>query len=72
MYWVEHLPWDYGFELHHEGENVEVAFQPLPLADIVATVKVGHDESDTKPLKGGSKKPCSKFGPSPNTNVADF
>ena len=37
IYWVEHLPWDYGVELHHEGENIEVAFQPLSLADIMAS-----------------------------------
>ena len=25
-FWVEHLPWDYGVELHQEGNNTEVAF----------------------------------------------
>ena len=38
MFWVEHLPWDYGVELHQEGNNIEVAFQPLPSADIMASV----------------------------------
>ena len=30
IYLIEHLPWDYGVELHCKGENIEVAFQPLP------------------------------------------
>ena len=47
-------------------------FQPLPLADIVATVKVVHNEPDTKPLKEVNKEPCPKFEPCLNTNVADF
>ena len=51
IYWIEHLPWDYGVELHHGGENIEVAFQPLPLAGIMATVKAVHNEPDTKPSK---------------------
>ena len=72
MYWVEHLPWDYGVELSHEGENIEVTFQPLPLADIMATVKVVHDESDTKPSKEANKEPHPTFKPCPNTKVADF
>ena len=72
IYWVEHLPWNYGVELQSEGENIEVAFQPLPLAEIMATVKVVHDEPDTKPLKEANKEPQPKFGPCPNTNAADF
>ena len=39
IFWVEHLPWDYGVELYQEGNNIEVAFQPLPLAGIMASVK---------------------------------
>ena len=38
IYWVEHLPWDYGIEFQHQGNNIEVAFQPIPPADIMATV----------------------------------
>ena len=46
---VEHLPWDYGVELQHHGDKIEVAFQPLPLADIMATAKSVHDEPGTRP-----------------------
>ena len=49
IYLVEHLPWDYGVEFQHQGNNIEVAFQPIPLADIMATVKLVHDEPGTKP-----------------------
>ena len=65
---VEHLPWDYGVELQHHGDKIEVAFQPLPLADIMATVKSVHDEPGTKP----STEPHPTFGPHPNTSAADF
>ena len=37
IYWVEHLPWDYGVEFCQQGKSIEVAFQPLPLADIMVT-----------------------------------
>ena len=65
IYWVEHLLWDYGVELHQLGKNIEVAFQPLPLAAIMATIKVVHNEPDTKPSKEISKEPCPTFGPFP-------
>ena len=71
-YWIEHLPWDYGVGLHQQGMNIEVAFQPLPLADIVTTVKVVHNEPDTKPSKEIIKDAHPTFGPCPNTKVADF
>ena len=58
MFWVEHFPWDYGVELHQKGNNIEVAFQPLPSADIMASVKVVHDEPDQVPLKEASQEPC--------------
>ena len=48
IYAVEHLPWDYGVEFQHHGDSVEVAFQPIPPADIVATVKSVHDEPDVQ------------------------
>ena len=66
--WVEHLPWDYGVEFQHQGKNIEVAFQPLPPADIMATVKLVHIEPGTKP----STEPHPTFGPRPNTDAADF
>ena len=72
IYWVEHLPRDYGVELHQQGKNIEVAFQPLPLVDIVATVKAVDNEPDTKPSKEIIKEPHPTFGPHPNTNMADF
>ena len=68
IYWVEHLPWDYGVEFPHQGNNIEVAFQPIPLADIMAAVKLVHNEPATEP----SAEPHPTFGPHPNTNVADF
>ena len=68
IYTVEHLPWDYGVEFQHDGDSVEVAFQLIPPADIMATVKSVHDEPDVKP----SAEPCPTFGPRPNTSVADF
>ena len=72
IYWVEHLPWDYGVEFHQQGKNIEVAFQPLSPADIVATVKAVHNEPDTKPPTENIKEPLPKFGPHPNTEVADL
>ena len=30
----KYLWWDYGVELHKECNNIEMAFQPLPLADM--------------------------------------
>ena len=72
IFWVEHLPRDYGVELHQEGDNIEVAFQPLPLADIMASVKVVHNEPDQVPLKEASQEPHPTFGSNPNTQAADF
>ena len=72
IYLVKHLPWDYGVEFQHQGNNIEVAFQPLPLADIMATVKPVHDEPDIKPSTQNIKEPHPTFGPHPNTDVADF
>ena len=43
IYWVEHLLWDFGVEFHQQGKSIEVAFQPIPLADIIATVKAVHN-----------------------------
>ena len=68
IYWVEHLPWDYGVEFQQQEKNIEVTFQPIPLADIMATVKLVHDEPGTKT----SAEPHPTFGPHPNTVVADF
>ena len=52
--------------------HVLYVFQPLPPADIMATVEVVHDEPDTKPSKEVIKEPCPTFGPHPNTKAADF
>ena len=50
-----------------------MAFQPLPLADITASVKVVYDEPDQVPSKEeASKEPCPIFGPHPNTQTVDF
>ena len=72
IYWVEHLPWDYGVEFHQQRKNIKVVFQPLPLADIMTTVNLVHNEPDTKPITENIKEPCPTFGPHPNTEVADF
>ena len=72
MFWVDHLPWDYWVELHQEGDNIEVVFQPLSLVDIMASVKVIHDEPNQVPLKEANQEPCPTFGPHPDTKVADF
>ena len=45
-----------------------MAFQPIPLADIMAAVKSVHNEPGTKT----SAEPCPTFGPHPNTSAADF
>ena len=45
-----------------------MAFQPLRLADIMATVKSVHSELGAKPLA----EPRPTFGPCPNTSAADF
>ena len=68
IYWVEHLPWDYGVEFQQQGEHIEVTFQPIPPADIMAAVKLVHNEPGTKP----SAETCPTFGPCPNTDVVDF
>ena len=68
IYLVDNLPWDYGVKFQHQGNNIEVAFQPIPPADIMATVKSVHNEPGTKP----SAEPCPTFGPHCNTGVADF
>ena len=66
IFWVQHIPWDYGVELHQEGNKIEVAFQPLPLADIMALVKAVHDEPDQLPSKEeASQQPSPTFDPIP-------
>ena len=40
-----------------------MAFQSLPLADIMATVKVVQDEPDLMPSKEANKEPHPTFGP---------
>ena len=59
--------------IHQEGDKIEVAFQPLPMACIMASVKVVHDEPDEVPLKEeASQEPHPTFGPHPNNQAADF
>ena len=72
IFGVKHLPWDYRVELHQEEDNIKVAFQPLKLADVMASMKAVHDEPDQVSSKEASQEPCPKFGPHPNTKVADF
>ena len=72
IYWVEHLPWDYGVELHPEQENIDVAFEPLAPANIMAAVKAVHDEPETKPSKEDNEEPHPTFGPHPDIKEADF
>ena len=49
-----------------------MAFQPVPLADIMASVKAVHDEPDQVTLKEASQEPCPTFGPCPDAKAADF
>ena len=49
-----------------------MAFQPLPPADIMATVKVVHNEPDLMPSKEVNKEPYPTLGPHPNNKGADF
>ena len=56
--WVEHLPWDYWVEFHHEGQKIEVAFKPISMADIMASVQTVHDKPDKVPSK---KKPVKSL-----------
>ena len=65
---AEYLPWDYGVDFQHQGDKIEVAFQPIPPADIKANVKSVHDE----PGAESPVEPRPTIGPHPNTSVADF
>ena len=48
------------------GEYIDMAIQPLPIADIMASAKVVHDEPDKEPLKGeASPDLCPIFGTIP-------
>ena len=50
-----------------------MAFQPLPMTDIMASVKVVHDEPDKVTSKEeASQEPHPTFGPLSNTQVADL
>ena len=65
---VDHLPWDYGVDFQHQGDKIEVAFQPILPADVMANVKSVHDELGAEP----SAEPRPTFGPHPNTSEADL
>ena len=49
-------------------------FQPLPMAEIMASVQAVHDEPSKMPpvQKEANQEPHPIFGPCPNTQVADF
>ena len=50
-----------------------MAFQPLPMADIIAPVKVVHNEPEQVPSKEeASQEPHPTFGTCPNTHMTDF
>ena len=67
---MEHLPWDYGVEFHQEGQKKEVAFQPLPMADIMDSVKVVQNETGKVQSKeDANQESCPTFGPHPNTQA---
>ena len=68
IYWVEHLPWDYGVEFQQQWKKYRGCISANTTADIMATEKSVHDESGTKP----SAEPHPTFGPCLNANVADF
>ena len=57
-----------GLTFQHQGDKIEVAFQPIPLADIMANVKLDHNEPGAEP----SVEPHPTFGSHPNTSAADF
>ena len=61
-----------GLNNQQKGNNIEVAFQPVPLADIMASVKVVHNEPDQVPSKEANQEPHPMFGPHSNTQVAEF
>ena len=62
-----------GLSYIRSGIKIEVAFQPLPLADIMASVKVVHNEPGKESSKEeASQEPCPTFGPLPDTKVAGF
>ena len=50
-----------------------MAFQPLPTADIMASVQAVHDEPGKMPSKEEvTREPHATFGSHPNTQVPDF
>ena len=57
-----------GLTFNTKGDKIEVAFQPIPPADIMANVKSVHDEPGAEP----SDEPCPTFRPCPNTSVGRF
>ena len=70
---MEHFPWYYRVGFNHERDKLEVAFQPLPTADIMASIKAVPNEPDQMPSKEeASPEPCPTLGPCSNIQVADF
>ena len=67
--WVEHLPWVYRVEFHQEGDKIEVEFQLLPSANIMASVEVVHNEPGKASLKEeASQNLTTHLGPIPTPN----
>ena len=60
-FWMKHLLWDYRVEFHQEGQKIEVAFQPIPTADMMASVQVVHDEPDH--IASKREKPVKSLTP---------
>ena len=56
------------------GQNIEVAFQPMPTVQIRALVQPVNGEPEHTPSAkaAANQEPHSIFGSHPNTPVADF
>ena len=69
IFYVEPLPWDCWVEFHQERQKMEVAFQSVPMAEIMASVQVIHTEPDHMPsVKGeANQEPHPTFGPIPTS-----
>ena len=54
-------------------QKIEVEFQSIPMAVIMASIQLVHNEPGPMPSgKEASQDPYPTFGPHPNTQVADF
>ena len=68
---MEHRPWDYHSTMSRDGNQVQVAFCPVPTPDVQADVlSVSVTETESKAgesvmTKGGEQGERPKFGPRP-------